>query len=222
MQERTSADALSSQKTSVAWRRLLCIGLGASLLFHWAAMDMLRGAGSPRSAMVKDLGVYRLQASLDVRSAKPVLEKPIPWPIFKGVPEEARRPPAEPSASPVPMPAARVEEALVPPQAKTPAQEARVSEAGLRPLSVAEGLVAYRLALVQSLKSWPSAPPGPLVLRVVRERGEEHVRLELQNSSGLAAADQAWLSVMAAAAKVAVLPDVLAGRAFELALEFEP
>ena len=84
-----------------------------------------------------------------------------------------------------------------------------------------EGLVAYRLALLEVLS--PSVELlAPLRLGLLVPAGPDAAQLTLRQSSGDGRVDQFWQDEIMKALLGVEVPAVLAGRAFELELVFEP
>lgn len=102
-------------------------------------------------------------------------------------------------------------------------ESAASAQSGFRPLSFAEGLVAYRLALLAELEMVRSPPlSGSLHLLLTKSDEQARPLLSVRTSSGLADVDKLWLEAFQRATERAEVPSVLAGKAFELELELSP
>ncbi|MET7015524.1 hypothetical protein [Uliginosibacterium flavum] len=200
-----------------AWGRLLLIGLVVSVVLHGAALDFWRGMAGLEGAPDMGFRQVALQARLQPASADRLSEEPSSVRLGEAVGEKPSARPALP---------ARVAQRSVPRSAVSVADAssavvvASSVESGLRPLSRAEGLVAYRLALLAVLGAPSARLISPVQLSLSASPGGAQV--EIRISSGDAVQDQVWLEAVRGAVLRAEVPEVLAGQAFVLDLEFWP
>lgn len=94
------------------------------------------------------------------------------------------------------------------------------TELGLRPLTVEEGLVAYRLDLLASLRA-PVGLNSPVRLTLIHSGDTTEVSVLNNPERGLADAER-WAAAVQRAAMQTPVPGVLAGRRIALELEFLP
>lgn len=200
-----------------AWGRVLLIGLVVSVVLHGAALDFWRGMPGPEGSPVLGFRQVALRARLQPESAGRLPEEPSGLDLDEAVSEKPFTSPALP-ASVAQLPAQR--SAVSVPDASSPVVVATVLEAGLRPLSRAEGLVAYRLAVLAVMGSPPVSLIAPVQLSLSVSPGGTQVAVRV--SSGDAAQDQLWLEFVRAAVLRAEIPKVLVGQAFMLDLDFLP
>lgn len=202
-----------------AWGRLFLIGLVVSIVLHGAALDFWRGATVSEGATGLGFRPDALQARLLPESAGVLPEEPLRVPLDTAMSEKPIARPAQSARGAqrsAQRPSASIPDATFP----VPVTLVPAAEAGLRPLSREEGLVAYRLALLAVLGAPPVRLAAPLQLELAVSR--DGARVAIRESSGDAAQDQAWLAAIGQAALRAELPQVLAGQVFVLELELQP
>jgi hypothetical protein len=203
-----------------AWGRLLLVGLLASILLHGIALDLWRSSLGWRSA--HSLGLERrvLQARLRIEASESRAGEAS---LQRFIAAQAVTPPSKDETVRAPGGTSVATGQLLRelPTAVAPRPSTEQSEQGLRPLSRAEGLVAYRLALLEALEPGLTLP-GSLRFGLVTGLSSHSVQVVTRTSSGDPLVDQQWLGVVQRAVERAELPSVLAGQAFELELEFLP
>lgn len=204
------------------WGRLLLIGLAASVLLHGMALDFWRGVMRLDGQGMNDFQAAPLRAKLQ----SPVLVRAAALPAARqagpsyGLPSMPARSPASTAEKVGPRDVAAESVPLVSVLPKA-VPERMTAETGLRPLSAAEGLVAYRLALLAELRL-PAAGNLANPLHIMLSRHDDDVALDVVTSSGDATVDRGWLHAVSHAVAGAVLPSVLVGQAFSLDLEIRP
>ena len=202
------------------WRRLALVCVGFSALLHGMALDWWRGINGPKTLSGEDGRPVALQARLHEQSAEALSSPAVVAPLRRQVPAQApsRQPVADGRSQ---KPDRQASAGMGPENHSLPVADAAPSgESGLRPLSPAEGLVAYRLAILAALRVPQIVPTGSLRLVLVSGSGGLEGRVDI--GSGDAVVDVLWLGAFREAAAHAALPSVLAGRDFELALELAP
>lgn len=212
---------ISNTSCSREWRRLLCVGLAASLLLHAVLFDWWRGRAA-------SLPGPDARPALRVRFAPPP-PLPVLPPVSAALREEAPRPARAPLPAVRPA-AAPVTERVTETGSESPgvlpvlhsAEVPLAGLSGLRPLTPAEGRVAYRLALAAAPEPLPGVPLSGILLELEVQADGLPAEVRVLRGSGAAGPDQVWQDwARRAAARVAV-PEVLGGRYFSVELEFLP
>ncbi|MDP5240280.1 hypothetical protein Q9Q94_12125 [Uliginosibacterium sp. 31-16] len=200
------------------WQRVLLAGVAASVLLHGVAMDLWRGSAGLKAASGGASGLAPLQGRLHKGSADTLPAEQAPTRLVEEsdmVRAAAGHESPTLAQSPRENSAAGVMKQTATPDAPLPVMP------GVRPLSVTEGLVAYRLDLLEVLA--PSTElPAPLRVGLSVPAGPGVAQLTLRQSSGDTRVDQLWQDDIMKALPEVEVPAVLAGRAFELELVFEP
>lgn len=195
-----------------SWWRVLGWGLLASVVLHWIAMDLLRGAGLQRSASGRNALEVRLHApEPQTAQATPLAAAPAATLADKHV---AVKSTGGAPTSRVPVPAAENSSARA---AERPSAGETPTIAGLRSGRASEALVALRLAFAQSLDGLlPSGNTATTLWCDFDAQG----RLSKVHGEGLDA-DIAMLAAVKAAAARITLPEALRGGPFTLDLLLE-
>ena len=186
-------------------------GLLASIMLHWAVLDLMRAAAwLPTKPAAAGLQVTLEASRPDAagisseKSVAPVATRPAAKPV--NAPPQQRAAQDEPSRS---LPDKGI-------------QSSGIHVEGLRSGQPAEAMVALRLALAQSLgeQQKPNAGSLPSAMTLWCDFDAAGHLLDVRSESGpISAAVQSW--VRRAVAQL-VLPETLLGRAFSLDVLLDP
>ena len=201
-------------------RRLLLTGVLASVFLHGLLFDLWRGlpggSSAPAPAMLNlHLQGARLAEDPPVEQATPVLSSATGQGASVIEPQRTQRR-HEPSGS--------SEQRSAGEEIRAPYQPEITQESvGWRPLSVEEGKVAYRLALLQALRQPHAAlPDSGLLLELDLQVGGHAAAVRLSHGNEVSELAQRWLDAVQEAAARVTVPDVLREQARRIELELLP